>query len=458
MRERSRTAAFVAGTMALGLSLSTAHAKTDNPALSRGLSRPVRPPAAPAASRSAADTDPLPAGCDRTASATVKSGRVPWPIVFRTSCGGYVLLRDGRLGPLTFPSQPGPRYRVSAGQDAWAEVLERRVVVTRRGSVIWRSTGSYDPQTLGAAVLGSGWVAFSQYSGSGGSSTLYLSAIPGDERPVAQDEEPLAAVASGALIVSRWRSDGSEPDLWVRQTGGALAGLIARGVGISYAEPESGTLLYQRGRTLLRTDGTRSWTVARMGGLGVPGLQWIDRLQDGRILVTGRRAVALLAGDGRMLEHATLARIPKGGTGWINAWASQSEMSSAMSIDQSTGGLILLQALWLDASAGGGPGWEGLYELAPGGSSARLLFGKRLTLAVCAHDSSVSWHGRWLLYRACEGRVVAIDTSGLRSAIDLTAIARSLPMPTEERGYGLWSAEWAVFGSEADIARTSRVN
>lgn len=457
MKKRTRTAGLLAGTMALGLSLPTAHARIDHPRAG-GRARPPGSGTVSTASIPPAASDLPPAGCDRNRFATVRSPRVPWPIVFRTSCGRYVLFRAGRLASLSLPLPQAPRYRVPAGQDAWAEILRRHVVITRRGSVVWRSTGSYDPQTLGSAVLGPGWVAFSQYPGSGGSSTLYLSAIPGDERPVAQDEEPLAAVASGALIVSRWRSDGSEPDLWVRQEDGALAGLIARGVGISYAEPESGTLLYQRGRTLLRTDGTRSWKVARLAGLGVPGLQTIDRLQDGRILVTGRRGVALLTGDGRMLERATLAPIPKGGSGWVNAWAGQSEATTAMSNDPSTGGLILLQAMWLDAGAGGGEGWEGIYELLPGGSSARLLFGKGLDLAVCAHDSSVSWHGRWLLYRACEGRVVAIDTSGRHPAIDLTAIARSLPMPKEERGYGLWNAEWAVFGSQADIARTNRIN
>jgi hypothetical protein len=282
-----------------------------------------------------------------------------------------------------------------------------------------------------------------------------MSGLGGTERRVARDEEPIAPTRSGALIVSRWRADGSDPDLVARRPGGGSARIIGRRVSTSYPEPPTGTVLYQQGRIVWRTEGTRSWVVARLDDLGIPGLQWVERVPDGRILIAGARTVALLDRDGTVLGRAILARIPRGGSGWVNVWTSPGQDEGSTSFDPATGGLVVVQAMWRDADAGGGKGWEGVYELPIGGTAARLLFGKRLTLAVCAHDSSLSWHGRWLLYRACEGRIVAIDTSG-RRAIDLSAAARSMPMPREERGYGLLSAEWASSTSSTNTPRNPR--
>ena len=368
------------------------------------------------------------------------------------------MLQKGRVTRLPLLPAPDSRYRVPAGDDAWAEVQVGHVVFTRQGRVVWRSVGgTYDPQALGAAVLGPGWVAFSSYEGTGGSSDLFLSARFGGERKVAENEEPLVAGASGDLIVSKWYPNGANPDLVVRRPDGELSVLLATGVSVSYSEPLSGTLLYLRGRTVRRTDGSRSWPVVRMAELGVPGLEWVDRLEDGRILLTGRRSLAVLTPNGRMIEHATLARIPKGGSGYVNVVGSYGRTGLVPSVNPSTGGLILLQAVWLDANAGGGKGWEGVYELPRGVSKARLLFGKRLTLAVCAHGSGALWHGRWLLYWTSEGRVIVIDSSGRHRPIDLSKVARAVPMPKDEREYGL-SAQWSAEGPSWTSSTSTPLN
>jgi hypothetical protein len=327
-------------------------------------------------------------------------------------------------------------------------------MLVNRGSVVWRSVGIYDPQSLGSAVFGTGWLAFSLYRSDG--SDLYTSTVPGSEHKVAESEDPVGVSPTGNLILSRWKSNGENPDLILRRPDGMPLSMIASRVLGSWVEPESGTILYQQQSVVRRTNGIRSWTIARLGSLGVPGLEWVERLQDGRILVTGRRSVAMLNRYGRMIAHATLAPIPPHGSGWISISGTYGQTGLVVNSDPSTGALVLVQAFWRDANAGGGPGWEGVYELPRGGSAARLLFGKRITLAVCAHGSSVSRHGRWLLYSTCEGRVVAIDTTGRQAAIDLSRVSRSVPMPKEERGYGA-SAEWASFGAEADMARSDRL-
>jgi hypothetical protein len=437
----TRTRAFVAGFSVVIVFLASAGANSGGHFVAGRRTSRVSTVTTSASSVSTPNTEP---DCRPEAPERVKTPHLPWPVEFTTSCGRY-MLQNGRVTRLPLLPALDSRYRVRAGDDAWAEVQVGHVVFTSRGRVVWRSAGeTYDPQALGAAVLGPGWVAFSSYEETGGSSDLFLSARLGAERKVAENEEPLVAGTSGDLIVSKWYPNGANPDLVVRQPDGELSILLATGISASYSEPASGTLLYLRGRTVWRTDGSRSWPVVRMAELGVPGLEWVDRLEDGRILLTGRRSLGVLTPNGRMIEHATLARISKGGSGYVNVVGSFGRTGLVPSVNPTTGGLILLQAVWLDANAGGGKGWEGVYELPQGASRARLLFGKPLKLAVCAHESSVSWRQTWLLYRACEGRAVAIDTTGRHSAIDLTAVARSMPMPEEEREYGLLAAQWSA--------------
>jgi hypothetical protein len=395
-----------------------------------------------------------PPDCPAAVPDRLKAPRLPWPVVFTTSCGRYALFRDGRLARLPAVTEPGWVALSSAGPGVQAQVQDRHVVFTRRGDVLWRSMGTFDPQFLGSSVFGAGWLAFSVYGSD--SSELYMSTVPGSERHVAGNEDPISVTATGNLIISRSHADGADPDLIVRRPDGMPTGLIARSVSVSYTEPQSGTLLYLHGRTLQRTDGVRSRTVARLEALGVPGLEFVDRLEDGRILLTGRRSIAVLDRDGLVLASATLSPIPRGGSGWVNVSSTYGRTGLILSPDPSTSGIVLIQAVWRDANAGGGPGWEGIYELPVRGTSARLLFGKPLTLAVCAHESHVSWHGRWLLYSACEGRVVAIDTTGRHPAIDLTRAGRAVPIPNEERAYGS-AAEWATFATPADMARSGRM-
>jgi hypothetical protein len=372
--------------------------------------------------------------------AVTKTKGLPWPATLRTTCGRFLVQMDGSLVSLPVPFQPVWTYRIPTGIAAWAEVVQGHVIFEDRGRLVWRSSGSsFDPQDLASAVAGPGWVAFSIYTVRG-SSELYVSYATGSESKIGENEDPIALAIDGRLVVSRWTSDGSEPDLLALDPDGTLARTLALEVPSITADPRSGTVLYFDLGALWRTDGMRSWSLVRFHDLGLGRIVNLTPLADGRLVLTGPERIALLGSDGKIISVGSPAAIPRGGWGFVSVWPDQSP-------DPATGALVFVATNWKDASMGGGSGWEGVYSLAPGDSAPQLLFGKRLSIAVCAHSASLSWHGRWLLYGACEGRAIAIDTTGRHAPIDLSAVARSLPIPPDEREYGLWGAEWAPFDS-----------
>lgn len=440
-----RWAGFLAATVLVALAIGTEKGATGvraGPAGATVTRAPIDAGSSSADETSHSDLTgcgaPLPGGLNR-------AGRgLPWPVVLATGCGRFVAFPSGLL--TRAPADPGqtadPGYRVPAGPDSWAGVQNGHVVFVQRGREVWRSAGgAYDAQALGSAVRGRGWVAFSMYAAAD-PSLLYMSRGAAAERVVAHNEDPLVATAWGGFISSRWRSDGTNPDLIARGADGSLVSVVARHV--SSVFPESGgTALYGIGMNLMRTDGMRSSFLADLSSVASPSYLGVEPLPDGRILVGGRSRVAVLRPNGRIESSASLAPVPKGGSGFLGAhtvtpWGQT---------------LVVAATRWNDQGMGGGPGWEGVYALQPGASTARLLYGRRLNIAICAHQASFSWYERWLLYSACEGRVVSIDTTGRHAPIVLTHLARGVPEPEEERKYGLYGAEWAPFGPGFDARR-----
>jgi len=369
--------------------------------------------------------------------------RLPWPVVLETACGRFVASPTGLA---MAPADPGavadPGYRVTAGPDAWASVQRGHVVFVQRGSVVWRSEGDqYDALNLGSAVLGSGWLAFTM-STANGPAPLYLATGAGPERVIGFDQEPLMATRWG-FFASRWGSNGDSWDLVTRGADGSPVRVIARNLGAWFPHGE-GTLIYQARGKLWRTDGTASRLFADLSFLGRQRYVGVQPLEDGRIVVNGLEKVAVLRSNGRIQSRASLPPISKGGWGYIGVFG----------VDPTGAALVMTATRWADERAGGGPGWEGVYLLHPGATSANLLFGWRLDLAVCAHSAAFSWRGRWLLYSTCEGRAVAIDTSGRHQPVVLTGLGRIVPEPKAERAYGLYGATWAAFGTD-DGRRTA---
>src|SRR5712691_11626220 len=120
--------------------------------------------------------------------------------------------------------------RATAGPRAWGEIQDGHLVLVRDGEIVWRSSKIYESQSLGAALLGPGWVAFTIYSEGGGLSDLYVASLEGSERRVGANEEPLTVTTPLEFLASRWRSDGSDPDLVLLRADGTLVRVVAAGV------------------------------------------------------------------------------------------------------------------------------------------------------------------------------------------------------------------------------------
>ena len=123
--------------------------------------------------------------------------------------------------------------------------------------------------SIGATLLSPSWVSFSIYSTVGGLSDLYVASLDGVERRVGGTEDPVAIAASGLIIASRWRPDGSSPDLVLLRVDGRLIRLIAARVRFSSVDHDGRTVLFVNRGALWRTDGDRSWVVMSRRTLGL---------------------------------------------------------------------------------------------------------------------------------------------------------------------------------------------
>ena len=202
------------------------------------------------------------------------------PVTLQTSCGRFTVFQSGRVVAAPVPFQPAWPLRAPAGPGAWAEIRDGRVVFVRGGDVVWRSAARYDPQSLGATLLSPSWVSFSIYSTVGGLSDLYVASLDGVERRVGGTEDPVAIAASGLIIASRWRPDGSSPDLVLLRVDGRLIRLIAARVRFSSVDHDGRTVLFVNRGALWRTDGDRSWVVMSRRTLGLHKTTSFDQMDD----------------------------------------------------------------------------------------------------------------------------------------------------------------------------------
>ncbi len=318
------------------------------------------------------------------------------------------------------------------------------LLIVRGRSVVWRSCRmAYPLEDVGSAAFGPSGVAFSISKGE--SSVLYVAAPHAPERVVGHNEEPVGWLSSGRLVTSRWRSDGSHPDLLVRGPDGTRPVVVTPGVG-SFGpwSPWTGAVLFvtKAGR-LERLDGSGQTAIADVRALGFhlrpeAMIPTLGRLGDGRIVVVAPNRIAVLTSAGRVEASASFT-LPRGEWGWVGA------PPDGLGVEPNSGTVVFVVTRW-DYTPGpkGWKGWEGVYALPEGAARGTLLYGGRMYMAPCAHMARMSWRGAWLLYSACEGRVVAIDTTGGARPIDLTRIGRRLPAPPDDRRFRLQDAAWAA--------------
>jgi hypothetical protein len=342
-----------------------------------------------------------------------------------TLCGSFRIARDGQIRRVSLNPLPVPKgvaWYPSTG--LWYKLRHGRLVIGRWQRQLWLSHGQFPrAYEIGAIALGPRALAFSY----GNAERLYLARLSGSERRIASGEFPVGWT-SGGLYTDRDRGR----RLLLRSDSGVLRETLARQV-VSYAyDQANGSLYFLAHGTLMRARGSRSqrlWRLARLGlsagrNLQVQALGRLVALRDEHRLV-------VLRPDGSLFAAT---RLPQG-------------RARADGISSSITAAPGARAVSFTATRGNthaSPGTETVYLLRAGGRVAIAVYRERVEFALCERGADVEWHGRWLLYSASEGKLVAIDTGGAHRAIHLSRLLGKLPGTGGDEGNLNFSAAWGL--------------
>jgi hypothetical protein len=327
---------------------------------------------------------------------------LPAPVVVTTGCAAFAIQPDGSVSAAALP----PVHDAPPRTDGQATLV-------RGGRIVWRSANRYRLYDVvlraGPRVIALGYHA-----------RLYLAPHGGPERLVGRGL-PLAWTRRGTLLALRFR--GRRTEIEVRDAAGRRLRVLARDVGSYVMDSSSGTLLYlDRNGFLVRSDGRFRTRLRRMG----PAV-WAEPLAEGLIAVRDVHRLAVLRWDGTLVGRVRF----RGRSVAVAAGAPPVAGRGGVAFTVTHG-----------YSGYRTRGVEEVDVLRPGGSVVRLLR-RRLRFALCARGGELSWHGRWLLYHATEGAVVAVDTATGRS-VDLGRVATRLPgYVVDPEGAAGVRARWA---------------
>ncbi len=309
-----------------------------------------------------------------------------------------------------------------------------RIAVLRGGREVWRSTERFRAvavfATLGRRVVG---FSYERYARGRSSEVLYVAALEGREREIASDEQPLGWTSSGRLLT--WRFRQGFLGLYLRGSDGSLLGRIgARLREIRFQPASRSVLALSRSGVLERYDG-RWRRLADLRALGFGRRASFEPLAGGLIGVLEGTHVAVLRRDGALFASARFRRqrgaFSVAGQSGLVANAAGSEVAFAVTRDDN----------------GNAPaGWESLYVLRAGNSSAREVYSGRLRFAVCERWTNLGWHGDWLLYATTEGKTLALDSRTPTRRIDLTQLVRRFAS-TDGEGKLNAQVQWASGGT-----------
>lgn len=353
------------------------------------------------------------------ATATARQGRcatpqtlaaptLPAAIRISTSCGSFVLARDGRLVRVSSDPPPAPWL---ATNGVWSRSDHGRLVVGRGDRMFWRSPGRFpNARTVDDVVLGRDELAFSTLRRT---SELYVAPLAGHEHLVAAGEFPLGLAPDGFYA---WRLRGAE--LVLRSSTGRLRGTIARFVGTHAFVPDSRSLLFVEHGRLLRAHGTDVETIVDLSRLGPP-TPHLQILPLGRLIgLEGERRLVVLRPDGSIFASTPLP------------FASDRVEFVSGSPVASPGGTAVAFAAIRGDSLGQYQvmerGVETIYVLRPGAHTAAAVVKQRTWFDVCGHSADLVWHGNWLLYAADGGGAAAVEVDSGR-VTGLSSIVRRVP-------------------------------
>lgn len=340
---------------------------------------------------------------------------VPAAIVLRTSCGAFRLAPDGRVALL--PRHWLARHGGGTGRRYGADLAIRRtragrVVLLRRGRVVWRSSALYRNDVTDVA-FGPHELAFSSYRRG-----VFLTDLNGPERLVARGRGlyPYDFLRGGELLVT-----GSGGLSVLARDGTRLRRYrYRRRNGFAFDGRTETLFFVTRGGRLATAHGARM----RLGPplRGIDGYLGFDRA--GVLVFYGGHGVTVTRLDGSPLARA----------GWPRSRRFVFDSGLSVSPDARTFAFRLRSG-----RAGARTGAAALYLFRAGDTRAHAIFRHRLRTIGCAAGAGLSWHGRFLLYSSSDGRLAVADSRS--GAIrGLGPLARALPRLARRE---VVSAYWA---------------
>jgi hypothetical protein len=244
---------------------------------------------------------------------------------------------------------------------------------------------------------------------------LYLAPLRGAERPVARAELPLGW-AHGGLYTYRYQ----DRELLLRSDTGALLKTIARRpLGSDYFVAH-GSLYFITHGVLVSAHGTRTRRLASLRGLGLSAGPWLQSL--GRLIeLQDNNRLVVLRPDGTEFAWTPLPRSH-----------GQAESISSSLVAAPRGSAVAFAAAAGESNdpdaARRAHGTETVLLLRAGARLAVPVHTERADdFNVCERGASIEWHGSWLLYSNSEGNLVAIDTTSVHHAIELSRLVHRLP-------------------------------
>ncbi|MBD0328960.1 MAG: hypothetical protein ICV64_02510 [Thermoleophilia bacterium] len=342
--------------------------------------------------------------------------RVPAPIVFTTSCGAFRLAPSGRVDRLPkgwLAAHSGGTSRPYGADLQLRRNRGGRIVLLRRGRIVWRSRAVYR-NDAGDVAFGPGAFAFAAYHRG-----VFVTDLRGPERLVVRGRGryPHAFLASGRLLVTGGPAIlVVSPDRRVERTYA-----YSRRAGHTFdAAGETFYFVTPDGRLAVLSD-----TGVRLGRpLGFAGT--LMSAPAGRLLFEGTRSLMLTTRDGRLVARA---RWPRSRLGVLDSGVAVAADGNRLAFRLS------------DARPGATSGTAVLYVVAAEETRARAVYRHRLGPVGCGVGANMNWHGRHLLYTSADGQVAVIDAATGRRT-DLGRLARSLPRRSAgERPFAAWVAD-----------------
>ena len=335
-------------------------------------------------------------------------------VVARTPCGSFEIRSDGSVArhrSSWAPSwAPGAVSHPAPG--IWVAHPHGRLALYRDGKLWWLSRIKHASDEV---VVSGASIAFAVYRRDpSGLPELWLARAGGHEFRAARHEEPVGWTRGGLVTVN-------ENVLRVRGPDGTVYRTLGDGHS-ALAEPATGTALYvSRRGELVRTDGRRSWRLARDLGQRA----WVQRLDGGVLDVSNGRRSLFLRSDGSRLR--IVAPVDE----------SAGAMGAAIALPHGSGVAYVVTRGRRGSDAG-----VNVVYLASPQAPPRRLFAKPVPRLSCGEYASLSYAAGRILYVDDEGPIAVLDPSGRTGPLDLTGAFAALQ--PRRAALAQLNADWAA--------------